>query len=694
MFYGLQLNAKKERGFQLLVVPLLIMLLLITGLPILQTLFLSFFSDSYGAREWIGLDGYRFILEDQALNLTINITVLWSFSTVSISLAAAYLLAERLYHSSKRSVSILMSLLIPWVVPIFISVPLWRALLYGNGGDSLISALFHISVPITTNPEAAFIASVIVAVWLELPFSTLIIFSNLKKINRSVADAASLDGCSRWHCTRYIYLPLLKEPLLIVGVLAAVGSFKEFSMMYMLTAGGPPLVAGITENFIVGATSTVGIFLYQIFQGINDFGITAVFGVFLTCGVAVIMLLWAALRVNNRRKRLILIIFYSMLIHIVWFRPIYAFLLPSVLLVFLGAEKLSWVFVNRKILISILFIVELVGMIVEIQVSGILQGFSPPILLSMLVLLTIPSPKMQVRHKLHTFFRTVGNTSLVSERFAVFFQKSGNLIFQSLQSLTTLFMGISSVLIVYMLIWLSFSRSNVCSFTGFFPSFPSAAAYADIFTEYHFGRAIKNTLLIALSTAVIMPFFAVPGAYGLARMKQKKSNRWLVAIQTIGTAGGIHTLIPLFVALGVIGLLDTRAAVIFLYVGHTIPKAVLVLKSFYQDIPETLYESAVIEGCGFGNFLKRILVPLSFPVILTVMMASFLGAWNGFLVPLLFLGSESKYPVSITLFRFVGPGDSGSPLWSLFAAASVLDMFIVGGLFLLVKKPFGFGKGA
>ncbi len=196
MFYGLQLNAKKERGFQLLVVPLLIMLLLITGLPILQTLFLSFFSDSYGAREWIGLDGYRFILEDQALNLTINITVLWSFSTVSISLAAAYLLAERLYHSSKRSVSILMSLLIPWVVPIFISVPLWRALLYGNGGDSLISALFHISVPITTNPEAAFIASVIVAVWLELPFSTLIIFSNLKKINRSVADAASLDGCS------------------------------------------------------------------------------------------------------------------------------------------------------------------------------------------------------------------------------------------------------------------------------------------------------------------------------------------------------------------------------------------------------------------------------------------------------------------------------------------------------------------
>jgi len=676
-------GAGQEGRYQLLAAPLLVLLLVITGLPLLQALVSSFFSDSFGVRTWIGLKGYRFVLQDRALGITINITLLWSFLSVSFTLFASYLLAERLHLSKKRSISLYAALLVPWVVPIFISVPLWRALLYGNGGDSLFSALFGFHIPLTTSPPAAFLVSVLVSVWLGLPFTTLVIFGSMKKINHTIIDAAALDGCTGLQLTLHIYLPSLREPLLILGVLAAVSSFKEFSMLYLLTAGGPPLISGITENFIVGATSTVGIFLYQVFSGFTDYGITAVFGIFLACGVAVIMLIWAALRLPDERRRLTLINIYSFGLHMIWFRPFHAVLVPLMLLVQYSPTSWTGITHNRKKLLTLLTAAETLGTILSIITYGILEGFLPPLLFSLLILLTHPADR-----RLTGFSRKQIISSAAVRAKAVLL-RTADFLYSSIQFLTAALFGIASLLIVYLLIWLSFSRGNIVSFTGFIPLFPSASSYGTIFTDYQFGRALLNTLLIALPTAVLIPFLIVPGAYGLSRMQPARGDRWVTAIQTIGTAGGIHTLIPLITVIGILGLLDTRAAVILLYVGHSIPRATLIMKAFFQDIPESLYETAALEGCGFRKYLKHILVPLSFPAILTIMMTSFLGAWNGFLVPLLFLGSENKFPVSITLFRFVGSGDSGSPLWSLFAAASVVDMVIVGGLFLLVKRPLG-----
>lgn len=670
-----------------MVMPLLIVLLLITGVPLLQALFSSFYSDSYGVREWIGLKGYNFVLQDSALRMTVNITMLWGIGSVIGTLFCAYLIAEKMYSSAKRAWPVYGALLVSWSIPVFISVPLWRALLYGNGGESLLSFFTGISIPLTSDPAAAFFASIVVSIWLGLPFPTLVIYSNLKKTDRAMLDAAALDGCSRWNLNRWIFAPLLREPLIFLAVLAAISSFKEFSMMYMLTAGGPPLVAGITDNFIVGATSTIGIFLYQTFSGFNDYGITAVFGIMLAVGVGLIMLFWIILRIKSTEKRRLLAMLFSMALHLVWFRSIYWFTIPAVVVVILGSRKYQFLRVHLRQFLTLLCLIELADILLTLRSEHLFTACNPPLLFTLFLLLLAPRTPKESLYKpiVRMLQRHLRFSPTVSANLPGFF-------YRLLQEITTWLFILSSLCIVYLLFWLSFSEGNVCSFTGFIPPFPSAEAYGRIFSEFQLHRALLNTLLIALPTAILLPFVVVPGAYALSRMPRKHSDRWLASLQTLGTAGGIHTLIPLFTIVGILGLLDTRAAVIVLYVGHAIPKSTLILKAFFQDIPHSLYETAAIEGCSFGTYLRKVLLPLTFPAVITVMMTSFLSAWNGFLVPLLFLGTEQKFPISITLFRFVGSGDSGNPLWSLFAAASVVNMIIVSLLFLLVKKPLSRAK--
>ncbi len=375
------------------------------------------------------------------------------------------------------------------------------------------------------------------------------------------------------------------------------------------------------------------------------------------------------------RRRLRIIVLLSAAVHLFFFTWVNFAAALLQLFIVLSPRRL-----NRWKTLFLLTAAEAVFTAGALFSEGLLHGFSVPLLFSIPVLFSVPHPpglpsSGPVRERIHTLFSAPAAAG------------TADALYRFLRIAAVLFFGLCSLLILYLLFSLSFSRGNIVSYSSLVPPFPSAASYRKIFTEHGFLRALLNTFLIALPAALIIPLLTVPGAYGLSRVRKERSDRWLVIMQTLGTSGGIHTLIPLFTIVGTLGLLDNRAAVIFLYVGHSIPRSTMILKSFFQDIPDSLYETAAIEGCRFREFLRLILLPLSLPAVTAVVMTSFLGAWNGFLVPLLFLGSETKYPVSITLFRFVGSGDSGSPLWSLFAAAAVVDLLVVGGLFFLVKRP-------
>lgn len=88
-----------------------------------------------------------------------------------------------------------------------------------------------------------------------------------------------------------------------------------------------------------------------------------------------------------------------------------------------------------------------------------------------------------------------------------------------------------------------------------------------------------------------------------------------------------------------------------------------------------------------GTHLSFSCPPLSGLILATSIMVSFLGAWNGFTVPLLFLTDDARYTIGIKLYSFVGSVASGNPKWSLFAAASVVNLIAISVIFLRFRNP-------
>ena len=86
-------------------------------------------------------------------------------------------------------------------------------------------------------------------------------------------------------------------------------------------------------------------------------------------------------------------------------------------------------------------------------------------------------------------------------------------------------------------------------------------------------------------------------------------------------------------------------------------------------------------------YMVRILFPLSLPVVTTAVMVAFLNAWNGFLVPLLFLNDDSRYTISIKLYSLIGSIASGNPKWNLFAAASIVNVTLLSLIFWRFRRP-------
>lgn len=107
--------------------PVIFLIFLVGMSPFLTALRESFFHDYYGERSFAGLENFAYIFNDAAFSYSLNITVLWAFLNVILSLTLGFLLALRLIRRDRGSSALYRMLLIPWGVPVYIAIPLWRA---------------------------------------------------------------------------------------------------------------------------------------------------------------------------------------------------------------------------------------------------------------------------------------------------------------------------------------------------------------------------------------------------------------------------------------------------------------------------------------------------------------------------------------------------------------------------------------
>ena len=223
-----------------------------------------------------------------------------------------------------------------------------------------------------------------------------------------------------------------------------------------------------------------------------------------------------------------------------------------------------------------------------------------------------------------------------------------------------------------------------------FPSSPSLAEYGRLLSPSSdigrdFLRYMVNSLWVSFATTVLGVIVAVPAAYAFSRFRFPGRNLLFYSVLLRNMFPAVVFLMPLFIMMRWLGLIDTYASLIITYLTFGLPLSIWLLKGFYDNIPVQLEQAARIDGATRFQAFVLIVMPLSTPGIIATAIYSFIVAWNEYVYALTFINDKSRLVLSVGLQRFFAEFATN---WPGLMAASFLMSVPVVVLFLFLQKYF------
>jgi ABC-type glycerol-3-phosphate transport system permease component len=219
---------------------------------------------------------------------------------------------------------------------------------------------------------------------------------------------------------------------------------------------------------------------------------------------------------------------------------------------------------------------------------------------------------------------------------------------------------------------------------------PQFGRYRDVL-DAGFARALRNSLVVATATTVAGVAVAALAGYALARFELPLRRYLLLMVMGVQMFPLVVLIIPLFVVMKTLGLLDSWVGLVLAYLSFTTPLAVWLLRSFFETIPRDLEEAAMSDGATRFGAMVRVIFPLAGPGLAATAIFSFIAAWNEFLFALTFVQRENLRTLPVALSSFVGQEQAD---WGLIMAASVLFTIPVVIFFLAVHRRLTTGMVA
>lgn len=259
----------------LLIVPALVPLVLLILLPALRTVFMSFFEVTHGYDDvFVGFDNYVAMFRHRSFNTAFFNTLLFSFTTVAgevlVGLIVAVLMSTR-FRAQRWLISLIM---VPYAVSEVVGVIIWRYLLEPDIGfvNYVLDGILGLGqVRWATEIHQTWLLIIIMRVWVQFPFSFLVIYSSLIGIPQELHESAHMDGASNWTTLVHISLPLISPSIIIASIYAFVYAFRNFASVWVLTRGGP-----------IGRTELLSTMLYKQAFRHWQFGMASAIAVVLT----------------------------------------------------------------------------------------------------------------------------------------------------------------------------------------------------------------------------------------------------------------------------------------------------------------------------------------------------------------------------------------------------------------------------
>jgi raffinose/stachyose/melibiose transport system permease protein len=201
--------------------------------------------------------------------------------------------------------------------------------------------------------------------------------------------------------------------------------------------------------------------------------------------------------------------------------------------------------------------------------------------------------------------------------------------------------------------------------------------YWGILTGMRYWRMLGNSLFIAVCTSLLTLIAASMAAFTFAHVRFF-GRELLLSYFLLGLMFPAATaVLPLFIQIRDLGLLDTYWGVILPETAFGLAMSILLFREFFREVPKDLFEAAFVDGCGYIRFFLSVTVPLSRPILATVGILTFVKSWNDYLLPLILLNTDTKYPWPLGIMVYQGEFSTEWQLVLAFVTLTILPAIIV-----------------
>lgn len=215
---------------------------------------------------------------------------------------------------------------------------------------------------------------------------------------------------------------------------------------------------------------------------------------------------------------------------------------------------------------------------------------------------------------------------------------------------------------------------------------PTLGNFRSVLLDHGFLRYIRNSLVVSAAACLLALVIAIFAGYVFSRFFRRRSVRcasfFMLVSQMIP---GVLLLVPLYITMKNLGLLESPLSLVLAYTTFVIPMCTFMLSSAFDAIPVSLEETAEIDGCGRLQTMRRVILPMMRPSIVSVGLYAFINAWNEFMFGYIFISQDRFRTITPAIMLFKG---ANSIDWGGLMAASVIAVLPVALVFLFLQRFF------
>ncbi|MGP3536670.1 carbohydrate ABC transporter permease [Microbacterium sp. RD1] len=249
-------------------------------------------------------------------------------------------------------------------------------------------------------------------------------------------------------------------------------------------------------------------------------------------------------------------------------------------------------------------------------------------------------------------------------------------------------LGLWLVITLFPLYWIVVTavkpRNDIYAFpVEYWPQAFSFENFENLFRVSNFGTYLLNSIIVSVVAATFVTFISLLSGYVLARFHFRSKTTVLMAFLVTQMIPGFIALGPLYQLMVDLNLVNDRTGLVLVYIAMCIPFSTILLRGFFENVPDALEEAAMIDGCSRLGALFRVLVPVMTPGIVAAFIFNFVSCWNELFLSVTLLTSDANKTVPTALNGFI---TSYNIDWGSMTAAAVLTIIPTMVMFAFASK--------